>query len=104
MLCEPVVLKVQDNVAVPPAQTGAGGAQKNAPNGATVAVPICVLPSENTTVPPGPAALLLWELMLAVSVMGVPEVTVEELGTVAVAVVAFDTVTGPSVTAVVTAW
>jgi hypothetical protein len=96
------VLNVHCNAAVPPAQASAGGAQKNAPNGATVAVPICALPSENTTVPLGPAALLLWELMLAVNVMGVPELTVEVLGTVAVAVVAFDTVT-VSVTAVVTA-
>jgi len=88
MLCEPVELNVHVSVAVPLAK-----AKNDAPAGATLAgLPICVPPSKNVTVPLGPAALLLWEVMLAVNVMGVPEVTVEVLGTVEVAVIAFVTV------------
>ena len=89
MLCEPVELKVQFNTAVPlaPAKTDAAA-------GTTVTgLPICVPPSENVTVPLGPAVLLLLELVVAVNVMGVPEATVEGLGTVVVAVVAFVTAT-----------
>ena len=98
MLCEPVELKVQFNTAVPLAK-----ALADAPAGTTVTgLPICVPPSENVTVPLGPATLLLWEVIVAVNVMGVPVVTVDTLGTVAVAVAAFVTVM-LSVTGVVTA-
>ena len=66
MLCEPCELNVHSNAAVPPAQEGG---QNGAPNGATVAgLPICVPPSKNVTVPPGPAALLLDEEIVAVRV------------------------------------
>jgi len=80
MLCDPAELKVQLRVAVPLAKSIA-----DAPAGTTLTgLPICVPPSENVTVPLGPAVLLLLELILAVNVMGVPEVTVDELGTVEV--------------------
>src|SRR5438046_317199 len=88
MLCEPVELKVQFNTAVPLAKAVA-----DAPADTTLTgLPIGVPPSENVTVPLGPAVLLLLELMVAVNVMGVPVVTVDTLGTVAVAVAAFVTV------------
>ena len=99
-LCEPVELNVHVSVAVPLAK-----ARAEAPAGTTLTgLPICVPPSEKVTVPLGPTVLLLWELIVAVNVMGVPEVTVEGLGTVAVAVavVACETVT-VSVTGIVTA-
>jgi len=89
MLWEPVELNVHVRAAVPlaPAETDAAA-------GTTLTgLPICVPPSENVTVPLGPAVLLLLELMVAVNVMGVPEATVEGLGTVVVAVVAFVTAT-----------
>src|SRR5438034_2370956 len=95
MLWEPVELNVHVSAAVPLAK-----ARAEAPAGTTLTgLPICVPPSENVTVPPGPTTLLLWELMVAVNVMGVPEVTVEALGTVAVAGVAFVTVTWSGVAA-----
>ena|SRR5438477_8891134 len=98
MLWEPVELNVHVRAAVPlaPAKTDAAA-------GTTVTgLPICVPPSENVTVPLGPAVLLLLELMVAVNVIGVPEVTVDALGTVVVAVAACETVT-VSVTGAVTA-
>ena len=76
MLWEPVELNVHVSVAVPLAK-----ARAEAPAGTTLTgLPICVPPSENVTVPPGPTTLLLWEVIVAVNVMGVPEVTVEALG------------------------
>ncbi|SRR6266566_5036576 len=97
MLWEPVELNVQVSAAVPLAK-----ARAEAPAGTTLTgLPIWVPPSENVTVPLGPTTLLLWEVIVAVNVRGVPEVTVDVLGTVAVAVVAGDTIT-VSVTAVVT--
>jgi len=98
MLCEPVELKVHVSAAVPPAPADADAGICVTFTGLPIAVP----PSENVTVPVAPTALLLWELIEAVNVMGVPEVTVDVLATVAVAVVAFETVT-VSVTGMVTA-
>src|SRR5437868_15302961 len=98
MLWEPVELYVHVSVAVPLTK-----ARAVATAGTTLTgLMICVPPSEKVTVPLGPTVLLLWELIVAVNVMGVPEVTVEGLGTVAVAVVACETVT-VSVTGIVTA-
>src|SRR6266853_381387 len=97
MLCEPVEPNVHGSAAVPLAKAVA-----EAPADTTLTgLPIGVPPSAKVTVPLGPTVLLLWERIWAVNVMGVPEVTVDALGTVAVAVVAGDTIT-VSVTAVVT--
>src|SRR6267154_4482615 len=89
MVCEPVELNVHGSAAVPLAKAVA-----EAPAATTLTgLPIGVPPSEKVTVPLGPTVLLLWELSWGVNVMGVPEVTVDALGTVAVAVVAGDTIT-----------
>ena len=94
----PVEVNIVVNTAVPPAKVVAVD-----PAGVTLtALPIGVLPSENVTVPVAPTALPLDEEIVAVSVIGVPEATVDTLGTVAVEVAAFDTIR-LSVTGVVTA-
>jgi hypothetical protein len=89
MLCEPVVVNVHVSAAVPLAKVVADAAAGTTATGLPIGVP----PSENVTVPLGPTTLLLWELIVAVNVIGVPELTLDTLATVAVAVVAFVTVT-----------
>jgi hypothetical protein len=97
MLCVPLVVKVFVSTAVPPAP-----AKPAAPVAVTVTgLPICVPPSKKVTVPVVPTELLLCELIVAVMVIGVPDATVVTLGTMPVAVAAFDTTTA-STTAVAT--
>jgi hypothetical protein len=88
MVCGPREVKVVVRVAVPLAPAVAV-----APADSTLGLPIGVVPLKNVTVPLGPAVLLLAEEIVAVNVIGVPDATVDVLGTMAVAVGALDTVT-----------
>jgi hypothetical protein len=89
IVCVPWDVKVVVRVAVPLAP-----ALAVAPAGNTLAgLPIGVPPLKNVTVPLGPAVLLLADEIVAVIVIGVPDVTVDVLGRMAVAVVAFEIVT-----------
>jgi len=96
----PAVVKVVVRVAVIVGGASVFGLK---PTLVTEGVPAMAVPlAEKTTVPVGPAPLLVGPTTIAVSVRGVPDATVGTLDTTDVVVVAFDTVT-TSVTGVVTA-